>query len=107
MPRQPASPTNCFSISWCRIRTRILIFLAYHGNDIDQHCTGPAGVRREALPLQLDGPRDQSMRCAQDFTAQTANTTLTIRGTFGKHYIGLDNVSVQCMSPFGLRNFCH
>jgi hypothetical protein len=44
--------------------------------------------------------------CSYPFTAATASTTLTIVGTAGKSYIGLDNVSVQCVSPLGIPNFC-
>ena len=51
-------------------------------------------------------PGNQSMTCALSFTAGAANTNLTFIGTQGSHYIGLDNVSVQCVAPLGRPGFC-
>jgi len=34
-------------------------------------------------------------------------TSLTIVATEGQNFIGLDNVSVQCLSPLGAKGLCN
>ncbi|MDQ6828991.1 MAG: DUF642 domain-containing protein [Gemmatimonadota bacterium] len=56
------------------------------------------------LDSQTDGR--VTTRCSLNFQSRAASTTIRIFGETGKHYIGLDNVSVQCFAPLGRRGYC-
>jgi hypothetical protein len=44
--------------------------------------------------------------CSMEFTANSDNTLLSIYGESGKRYIGIDNVTVQCIAPLGRHAWC-
>jgi hypothetical protein len=88
-------------------------------NGDNQFFRGPIAVRAllgpdigTQTPLSPDcsfnptAPGKQWLKCEFPFTAAFARTTLTIVGQAGKEYIGLDNVSVECLAPLGIRGFC-
>jgi len=53
-------------------------------------------------------PGKQWMTCKYTINASEVATTrtLTIVATAGQRYIGLDNVSVQCLTPLGGTGLC-
>ena len=65
-----------------------------------------AYAQAECGPFNPTAPGNHSTTCRLRFTAVTASTTLTLVGTAGTHYIGLDRVSVECVAPLGRPGFC-
>lgn len=66
----------------------------------------------ENAKAQTCGPFDAKSgvawnTCEHRFTATGAQTILTISGTSGTRYIGLDKVSVDCYAPLGVANLCN
>src|SRR5215471_3411654 len=51
-------------------------------------------------------PGKQWRTCPYLFAAAAAVTSLTIVATEGQNFIGLDNVSVQCLSSLGAKGLC-
>src|SRR5664279_2245041 len=48
----------------------------------------------------------QSKPCSMEFTANSDSTLVSIYGELGKTYIGIDNVTVQCIAPLGRHAWC-
>jgi len=44
--------------------------------------------------------------CNMEFTANSDSTLISIYGEQGTHYIGIDNVTVQCIAPLGRHAWC-
>ena len=54
----------------------------------------------------FNGESGNKKTCTLSFRASGASTSLILQGTQGAEYIGLDNVSVQCVAPLGRKGFC-
>lgn len=55
---------------------------------------------------EAQGPQWMMPKCTFRFHAASDNTTLTIYGALGTYYIGVDNVTAECVAPLGRHAWC-